>query len=105
MFEIRAIVADKKLHEVLRLLKPLTLEPPVSLPIENQVEKKPTGNSTELLAAFIKGKKTVSTREMRRHLEDQGWGKNSYSYGLQILIKRGDLRKTKTPTIYEVVSK
>jgi len=117
MFEIKCIVADKKVVEVLHLLDGHTLEPPVALPIRGAAVANghhapktkakswttAPGGSVNILQSFVKGRKKVAVKEMRMHLVEQGYSPNGYSYALQSLTKDGFLKKTKEPGVYEVV--
>jgi predicted HTH transcriptional regulator len=120
MFEIKCIIGDKKLVAVLTLLDGHTLEPPVVTPVNRAQTPKlnghapwPTngtkawttvpGGSVNLMRSFVKGHKKLTARQMREHLEANGYSKNGYSYSLQALLKEGVLKKTKEPRVYEVV--
>ena len=119
MFEIRCIVADKKVVDVLHLLDGHTLEPPVALPIRGAApaskqlngashhdmpHSPPQGQgSTDLLRKYIAGRKgAISTKELRDYLMNKGYSPNGYSYALQQLLKDGSLKKTKEYAVYEV---
>ncbi len=115
MWEIKCIVGDKKALEVVKLIQPHTLEPPVMIHISDggikanghaEPEKKSwttaPGGSVELMRRFVKGHKTLTARQMREHLEANGYSRNGYSYSLQKLLEEGSLKKTKEPRVYEV---
>lgn len=107
MFEIRCIVGDKKVTEILHLLDGHTLEPPVCVPVKgmeaNGHAKEPKsrphmtapGGSINLLRTFIKGRKKVTSLELRQHLEERGYSKNGYSYALRTLADEGLLKQIK----------
>lgn len=113
MFEIRCIVGDKKLHEVLRLLNAYTIEPPVVIPAgiipveksnPNPHNEKTEGGSVALLRKFNSGRKTVTAKEMREHCERNGYSKNGYSYALKVLLTEGALKAVKNEyATYEVI--
>jgi len=108
MWEIKCIVGDKKALEVLEFLTGRTLEPPVINhigPIVANGHGKPTNpaaGSIEMLRKFVPGKKSVTARQLREHLEANGYSKNGYSYALKKLLDDGILKKTKEPRVYEV---
>lgn len=111
MFEVKCIVADKKVVEVLRLLDGYSLEPPVVLPVRGSTDPQrlngsvpanTNGGSIELIRRFIPGRKTVTSAQMREHCEENGYSKNGYSYALKMLLRQGALKKTKEPRVYEV---
>ncbi len=118
MWEIRCIVGDKKALEVVKLIQEHTLEPPVVVHIADG--KKANGHAPEapgspkqwttvpggsvnLMRSFIKGNKTLTAKQMREHLEANGYSKNGYSYSLQKLLEEGSLKRTKVRRVYEVV--
>lgn len=97
MFEIRCIVADKRLSEALRALKGLTLEPPVTLPVDEETQEEAApqpkktgqrasdGDAFPHMKAFLE-KIPVGTivmaREMRDHFVALGYPPGGYSYAL-----------------------
>lgn len=114
MFEIRCLVGDKRLVQVLGVLDGLTLEPPVVVPVKangtehpishvngGPKEIKPT--TTELLREFIQGRDTVTAKQMREHITSHGYTKNGYSFALQNLIKDKLVKRGKEYATYEVV--
>ncbi len=113
MKEVRAIIADKKVIEVMNALHGLTLEPPVWCEpdvrhqINESASKGHNGASAHLdqfMAALKKsGAKTVSGKQMRSHMEMGGFGGHSYSYRLQQLLESKALKRTKVQGIYEVL--
>lgn len=110
MFEIHMIVADKHVHEVLRLVHRYALEPPVSTPKGAQDElhvNPPKGNSIKLLRDYLTNShsKQVTVAAMKEFLMQNGYSKNGYTYALQSLLDEGVLKKTKTVGLYDVVSK
>ena len=110
MWEVKCLVGDKKLLEVMRLLKGMTLEPPVILPVDiskpNGMDKTrnpaPGQGSTDLLRKFLPGRGKVTSRELREHCMTNGYSKNGYSYALKRLLGEGSLKRTKEPRLYEV---
>lgn len=120
MFEIKCIVADKKVVEVIDLLDGHTLEPPVVLRVRGAMaanghdttsKKADTksswmtapGGSINIMRAYVKNHETVTVKQLRSHLVGHGYSSNGYSYALQYLVKEGTLKKTKKPATYEVV--
>ena len=115
MFEIRCIVADKRLHEALKMLAPVALEPPVAIPVNDggAEEQNGTGHGRRLGAADLvkefldkmikQGAKTVSARQFRDAMVAGGFDDRSYSYQLALLVKSKQLRKTREAGIYEVI--
>jgi hypothetical protein len=114
MFEIRCIVSDKKLADVLKAVNGLTLEPPAvfpgevanghSPPLNDRATKYAQGGATGMLQAFIKKTKPkqLSSSQLKKFLMDHGYSDNGYSYALKRFLERGVLKKTKTPYLYEV---
>jgi predicted HTH transcriptional regulator len=117
MFEIKCIIGDKKLVEVLHLLDGHTLEPPVVLPVKGTVVTAivrhgnghastvaPSANSIETLSSFVGPLKRVTAKELREHLESRGFSKNGYSYALKKLVENGALKKSRSEkNTYEVI--
>lgn len=115
MFEIKCIVGDKKVTEVLKLLDGHTLEPPVVIPVHGGDEGKPNGkshgmpktpapgnSSVDIMRAHLKGLKIISPKEMREFLMSRGYTANGYSYARQVLMSEGVLKRTKDSRTYEV---
>lgn len=117
MFEIRCIVADKRLGEALRVLKPYALEPPVSIPVDEggpQVEgsrgvtiNANNGFSQEVVnhvnGLAKSGVKTMTIRQLREHLSLKGFRAQNYSYAVTKLVSDGKLKPTKIRGLYEVI--
>lgn len=106
MFEVKCLVSDKKLAEVLNSLGGLTLQPPVVEPValSNGASKSPGMTAEVALVEYIKlnKPKVLSTKEMKAHLLTKGYSNNGYSYALKIMLGKKILKKTKTPALYEV---
>ncbi len=107
MFEVRCIVADKHLSKVLRLLSGITLEPPVTLAVDDTEQpgaprksgkKSPKGEAFPVMQKFLSNKAKgdlVSAKEMRDHFVSLGYPQGGYSYALtralmEKLLKRRD---------------
>lgn len=126
MFEIRCIIGDKRVAEVLHALAGLTLEPPVVIPLPKNAElnhaqtqlnghhppklkltsqKGQRGDTVVIIRKLIADEslKTVSAMQMRRKLTEHKYSKNAYSYVLGKMIADGELKKTKTTGVYDVV--
>lgn len=114
MYEIRCIVADKRLHEVLKLLYPLALEPPVAIPVDLGEEEQSVANghrkvgSSELVKEFLdkvikSGAKTITARQLRDAMVAGGFPERAYGYQLKLLVEDRRLKKTREAGIYEVV--
>ena len=110
---IKCIVHDKKVVDVLRVLKPFAIEPPVADPIDegpvNSAKRLTPGSSIhKLVSDYIaksarSGKKTVTGRELKEELMAHGAKDNSYSYGLKLALEQKKLKRTKHPSTYEIV--
>lgn len=107
---IKCIVADKRVVEVVRMLKPFALDPPVVDPMDESPAKKiESGKSIrqmvfEYVDSLVKsGVKKITARELRKFCVDRGAQENSYSYALKLLVDEGRFKKTKTASLYEVV--
>lgn len=114
---IKCIVPDKRAIEVLRLLKPYALDPPVVEPMdEGLVHNQPAVRQrlangmtiTEMVFDYIKdqikaGGKVFTASELRGFCAANGAQYNSYSYPLKRAIEEGLLKKSKMPATYEVI--
>lgn len=121
MFEVRCLVADKRLADVLRALRKLTLEPPVTIavddilanghmlesPKEDKLKHGKRGAKSatiDFVADAIKsGAKIITATQLRKHMESVGFAPHSYSYPLSTLIKQRVLKPTKDSGTYEVM--
>lgn len=69
MFEVRCIVGDKKLHDVLRALKGQTLEHPVVIPVDDNQQTTEMAE-TEVTQQLVVGKlpqvRTIPQKKKRR---------------------------------------
>lgn len=132
MFEIKFVIRDKHLADILRSVQGVAIEPPVVLPIEEGVRfvKTPAvaadGNniSTAMLAAHAakasgrpKLEQIVNNwldnqNKMVRFvpelliptLVENGFRKGSIAYAIQLLIKAGRLKKKPGRGQYEVIN-
>ena len=107
MFEVKCLVSDKKLAEVLNSLGGLTLQPPVVEPVAltNGASKPPGMTAEAALMDYLREKKPkqLSTKEMKAHLLTKGYSNNGYSYALKVMLGKKILKKTKVPALYEVI--
>lgn len=112
MFEVKCIVGDKKLSEVMRALGGLTLEPPVVIAVDGaeilQTKKpRPNGDMTSfgLVTDLIKRDKLkkITAAQLKQYLVTNGYSSNGYSYALKLLLERKIVKKTKEPSVYEVL--
>lgn len=113
MFEVRCIVKDNRLSDVLRALRAVTVEPPVVLPVdEPEVEEVQPERKTKKPRGFKRGRKpsvqaydvltdwlrtapdVFPAHAMRKALEDKGIAGGSYWYPLGRLIQEGKVLKT-----------
>jgi hypothetical protein len=114
MFEIRCIVHDKKLVEVIDALDGITLEPPVIKRVAdavNPVQSKhapkirmENGGSVKALSEWLSETKPkwLRAREIKETLVAKGFSPKSYSHALTVLRKQGVLKKGKEKYTYEV---
>lgn len=110
---IKCIVHDKRVVEVLRALKPYTIDPPVVEPMDDgqpglATKIAPPGAVTKIIFDFVEkaakaGKKTITSRELKEACLAAGLKNNSYSYGLKLLLENKKLKRTKLPSTYEVI--
>ena len=109
---IKCIVHDKKVVDVLRVLKPYAFEPPVADAMDeaplNSKRMAASGSISKLVFDYVAksaktGKKTVTSRELKDELMAKGAKDNSYSYGLKLLLEKKKLKRTSHPSTYEIV--
>lgn len=135
MFEIRCIVGDKKLREVLVFLNSNnTLEPPVVIPVGGinaaEVVKKVTvqqpkiykkrrkpihrggkhlkgKGSTQVVRDFIErtGVHHITARDMKTATVSAGYSPNAYSHAVKLLLKDGSIKPTKEVGVYQITPK
>lgn len=118
MFEVRCLVADKRLADVLRSLRKLTLEPPVTIAVDEPhangatpavVPSKNSHNGARqtveewVEAQVKKGVKQITATQLRNLMIESGFSDRSYSYPLDLLVKRKVLKATRVSGTYEVV--
>ena len=107
---IKCIVADKKVVEVLRLLKGVALEPPVAEPLDDlPTTNKPSKGSLSklifnLIATKAKSKdKIITAAQLTAMCRDNGCHPTAYSYALKKMISEKIVRRGKLPFTYEVI--
>lgn len=114
MFQIKCIVADKRLPEVLRVLEPFVLDPPAITPLDDVAlglgKVKGTSHTGvgEIVNQFITdrvmaGAKTITATELRDHVVSKGYSERSYSYSLSQAVLAKRLKRTKLTGTYEVI--
>lgn len=119
MFEIRCIVGDKKLRDVLLSLRNLTIGAPSVTPVEalgpqedtapvasakpnKKTAKRRTGGGfrvkgtgvIQILRPLIEksGVEHISAREMKVAAEAAGYRPGAYSHGVKILLEEGSIK-------------
>lgn len=117
MFEVRCIVADKRLADVMRALRNLTLESPVVIAVDEiasgQLEslpgerrKRQKGSAVAAIKQYIVDNNVKSLRasEIKDLVEACGFSPRSYSYAITQLINQKVLRKSnREKSTYEVI--
>jgi hypothetical protein len=114
MFEIRCIVHDKKLVEVIDALDGITLEPPVIKRVADTANpaqpkqlakiRMENGGSVKALSEWLSETKPkwLRAREIKETLVAKGFSPKSYSHALTVLRKQGVLKKGQEKYTYEV---
>lgn len=112
MFEVRCLVADRRLADVLRLLKSLTLEPPVTIAVEEEVpgllvakenKRRPGELVNQAVDQARHTTKKIVGRELTELMLANGHVKHAYSYRLKQLVDDKVLKKTPRQGVYEVI--
>lgn len=126
MFEVRCLVADKRLADVLRALRKLTLEPPVTIAVDDadvssdltKVTVNPkhirlaTGDGFKSARKIVEeyvlheiknGARIITAKQLGQHMFEHNFSSHSYSYPLSLLVKQKVLKTTKELGTYEVV--
>lgn len=130
MFELRCVVKDKSLGDALRALKPIALEPPVVIPVDNdqpdpvanvghcyghrsavKAKKGPkfkrTKNSKptdQIVAEYIMGNSnpTITRQEMVHEIVKYGYVPGSQSYAFNRLRESGLITETSVQGVYDI---
>lgn len=129
MFEIRCIVKDKHLHQVLRALKDLTLEPPVVIPVDGDIPgdivgttgerperpkkrgkaRRKSANNEGIVEVFEKhfeanpNLEVISRKEMIKIGVAKGYSPGAQSYAYTVLSKRGRIQPSAENGVYKIV--
>jgi hypothetical protein len=111
--EVRIVVSGKKLYEVLESLEGKCLQPPLVITVP---EHKGNGVDTDMIGGqprkgkgllnvgleVIKGKKRITTGEIRQAVIEAGFVKGSTGYIMKQLKRKGILKSTRERGIWEV---
>lgn len=107
---IKCIVADKKVVDVLRMLKGVALEPPVAEPLDDIQTPQKSSKGTlskkiyDLIEEKSKGKdKIITAAQLTALCKENGCHATAYSYALKKLIAEKLVRRGKLPHTYEVI--
>lgn len=107
---IKCIVSDKKVVDVLRLLKDFCLDPPVVEPMDDAgAPSKGSGAPCKkLIFDFVgeeakRGTKIVTSAQLSKVCTENGGHANGYSYALKRLLETKKLKRGKQPHTYEVL--
>lgn len=109
---IKCIVADKKVVDVLRMLKDFCLDPPVVEPMDDisasLPKKKPGFSVTNKIYAMVndaikRGDNVITSKQFAEIAKNSGGHPTGYSYAIKKLMDNKRLKRGKAPNTYEVL--